>query len=102
MAEAKSEDVTIVGRTVVAELAGRNEVEWQLSSSPDQEWAEIFQLAEPSERTGSIQWVEGSGPDVIGAAIRWFVPDGDIEQADAEVRHRLSVANERFTPGGEA
>jgi len=102
MPEVNGEGITIVGRSVVAELAERNEVEWRLSAAPDQEWAEIFQLAELSDRTGSIQWVKGSGPDVIGDAIRWFVPDGGIEEADAEVRHRLSVANDRLTPGREA
>ena len=102
MAEANGEDITIVGRTIVEELGDRSEVEWQLSATPEREWAEIFQLAEPSDRQGPIQWVKGSGPDVIGGAIRWFVPDGEIEEADAEVRHRLSVANQRFGVGREA
>ena len=102
MAGANREDITIVGVTVVEELGDRNEVEWQLNAKPELEWAEIFQLASPSDRTGSIQWVEGSGPDVIDAAIRWFVPNGEIEEADAEVRHRLSVANQRFGLGREA
>jgi hypothetical protein len=98
MAGADLEGLTIVGRTIVGELGDRNEVEWQLSATPELEWAEIFQLSGPSDRKGSIQWVEGSGPDVIGAVIRWFVPNGEIEEADAEVRHRLSVANQRFRP----
>ncbi len=96
MAGANSENITIVGRTIVRELGDRNEVEWQLSARPELEWSEIFQLGGPTDRTGSIQWVQGSGPDVIGAVIRWFVPNGEIEEADAEVRHRLSVANERI------
>ncbi len=96
---ASREDITIIGRTTVAELGDRNEVEWQLSATPELEWAEIFQLAELSDRKGSIQWVKGSGPDVIGAVVRWFVPDGEIEEADAEVRHRLAVANRRFESG---
>jgi hypothetical protein len=99
MARANREDIAIIGRTIVEELGDRNEVEWQLSATPELEWAEIFQLAGPSDRKGSIQWVEGSGPDVIGAVVRWFVPDGEIEEADAEVRHRLSVANQRFGSG---
>ena len=102
MAGVNREDITILGRTIVEELGDRNEVEWQLSTTPELEWAEIFQLAGPSERQGSIQWVKGSGPDVIGAVVRWFVPNDEIEEADAEVRHRLSVANERFGLGGEA
>lgn len=93
------EDITIIGRTTVEELGDRNQVEWQLSATPELEWAEIFQLAGPSDRKGSIQWVKGSGPDVIGAVVRWFVPDGEIEEADAEVRHRLAVANQRFGSG---
>ena len=99
MAGANREDIAIVGITIVEELADRSEVEWQLNAIPDREWAEIFQLSGPSERSGSIQWVQGSGPDVIGQAVRWFVPNGEIEEADAEVRHRLSVANERFGSG---
>jgi hypothetical protein len=102
MAGVNREDITILGRTIVEELGDRNEVEWQLSTTPELEWAEIFQLAGPSERQGSIQWVKGSGPDVIGAVVRWFVPNDEIEEADAEVRHRLSVANERLGLGGEA
>jgi hypothetical protein len=99
MAGANRENITIVGRTIVEELGDRNEVEWQLSTTPELEWAEVFQLAGPSDRKGSIQWVKGSGPDVIGAAVRWFVPNGVIDEADAEVRHRLSVANQRIGSG---
>jgi len=99
VAAANRQDIAIVGITIVEELADRSEVEWQLNATPELEWAEIFQLAGPSERRGSIQWVQGSGPDVIGQAVRWFVPNGEIDEADAEVRHRLSVANERFGLG---
>ena len=96
---ANREDITIIGRTTVEELGDRNQVEWQLSATPELEWAEIFQLAGPSDRKGSVQWVKGSGPDVIGTVVRWFVPAEEIEEADAEVRHRLSVANQRFGSG---
>ena len=99
MSAANREYIAIIGRTAVEELGDRNQVEWQLSATPELEWAEIFQLAVPSDRKGSIQWVQGSGPDVIGAVIRWFVPNGEIDEADAEVRHRLSVANQRFGSG---
>ena len=99
VAAANRQDIAIVGITIVEELADRSEVEWQLNATPELEWAEIFQLAGPSERRGSIQWVQGSGPDVIGQAVRWFVPNGEIDEADVEVRHRLSVANERFGLG---
>jgi hypothetical protein len=99
VAVANREDIAIVGRTTVEELGDRNEVEWQLSATPQLEWAEIFQLAGPSNRKGSSEWVRGSGPDVMGAVVRWFVPDGKIEEADAEVRHRLSVANQRVGSG---
>jgi hypothetical protein len=99
VATANRQDLRITGRITVVELAARNQVEWQLSATPELEWAEIFQLAGPSNRKGSTKWVRGSGPDVIGAVVRWFVPDGKIEEADAEVRQRLSVANQRFTSG---
>ena len=99
MAGANRENIAIVGRTIVKELGDRNEVEWQLSSTPELGWAEIFQLAGPSDLKGSSQLVEGGGPDVMDAVVRWFVPDGEIEEADAEVRHRLSVANQRFGSG---
>jgi len=99
MAAANREDITIVGVTIVEELGDRNEVEWQLSATPELEWAEIFQLSGASDRTGSIQWVKGSGPDVIGGVVRWFVPNGEIDEADAEVRQRLAVANKRFGLG---
>lgn len=99
MATAGRQDITITGRTIVVELADRNEIEWQLSATPDLEWAEVFQLADPSSRTGSIEWIRGGGPDVIGGVIRWFVPDGKVDEAEAEVRHRLSVANRRLATG---
>ena len=99
MAEANREEIRIVDRTTVKEVGDRFEIEWQLSTKPELEWAEIFQLAAPSERHGSPEWVRGGGPDVIGAVIRWFVPSEEIENADAEVQDRLSVANERFGLG---
>jgi hypothetical protein len=90
-----AEEITIVGRTEVAEVGDRVQVEWTLSATPGLEWAEIFQMAVLSDRQGPVDWVEGGGPDVIGAVVRWFVPVAAIENADVEVRHRLSVANER-------
>jgi len=85
MAGAKREDIRIVDRTTVKEIGDRFEIEWQLSAKPELEWAEIFQLAAPSDRHGSLDWVEGGGPDVIGAVVRWFVPSEEIENANAEV-----------------
>jgi len=96
MAEAGTEDIRVVDRTSVREVGDRLEVEWQLSAAPELAWAEIFQLSAPSERHGDLDWVEGGGPEVIGAVVRWFVPSGEIENADAEVQHRVSVANQRF------
>jgi hypothetical protein len=89
-------EITIVDRTVVKEVGDRVEVEWKLSSKPELEWAEIFQMVTTSDREGPVDWVMGGGPDVMNSVIRWFVPVEMIERADAEVRHRLSVANERF------
>ncbi len=99
MAGAKREDIRIVDRTNINELDDRFEIEWQLSAKPELEWAEIFQLAEVSERHGPPDWVGGGGPDVMGAVIRWFVPGEEVENADAEVQYRLSVANQRFGLG---
>ncbi len=93
---AEAKDIRIVDRTTVKEVGDRFEIEWRLSTKPELEWAEIFQLAEPPDRHGSIEWIKGGGPDVIGAVIRWFVPSEEIENADAEVRHRLLVANQRI------
>ena len=99
MAGAKKEEIRIIERTSVKEVGDRLEIEWQLSAEPGLEWAEIFQLAVPSDRHGSADWVEGGGPDVIGAVVRWFVPSGEVEDAEAEVQHRLSVANQRLGLG---
>ena len=99
MTDAKKDAIRIVNRTIVKEVGDRVEVEWQLSATPELEWAEIFQLAVPSDRQGSSEWVEGGSPDVIGAVIRWFVPSEEIEEAEAEVQHRLNVANERTGSG---
>ena len=102
MAEEGWEEITIVERTAVKEVGDRIEVEWKLSANPDLEWAEIFQMAATSDREGPVDWVMGAGPDVLGAVVRWFVPDTAIENAEAEVRHRLSVANQRFGMGEES
>ena len=87
--------ITIVGRTTVKEVGERVEVEWKLSAEPELEWAEIFQMAAVSDREGPVDWMMGGGPDVMGSVVRWFVPIEEIENADAEVKHRLSVANQR-------
>jgi hypothetical protein len=96
MTEADWKDIAIIGRTSEKEIDDRVEVEWKLSAKPELEWAEIFQMADLSEREGTLEWVFGGGPDVLLDCIRWFVPAGEIENADAEVRHRLNVANGRF------
>lgn len=93
------ENITIVNRSIVKELDDRVEIEWNLSTQPALGWAEIFQLAAPLSRQGSIEWVDGGSPDVIGATIRWFVPSEKIENAEEEVQYRLQVANERSGSG---
>jgi len=89
-------DIVVVRRTTAEELGGRVEVEWTLSATPDLEWIEIFQFAAVADRDGPVDWVMGAAPDVIGGVVRWFVPAGSLENAETEVAHRLSVANERF------
>ncbi len=96
MAPTEWKDIIIVGRTTAEEIDDRVEVEWKLSDTPELEWAEIFQMADVSERVGTLEWVLGGGPDVLHDMVRWFVPATQVEDADAEVRHRLAVANTRF------
>jgi hypothetical protein len=96
MAEADWKGIAIVGRISEKEIEGRVEVEWKLSAKPELEWAEIFQMADLSEREGALEWVFGGGPDVLLDSVRWFVPAKEIESADTEVRHRLNMANGRF------
>ena len=95
-------DIVVVSRTTADELGGRVEVEWTLSATPVLEWVEIFQFAAVADRDGPVDWVMGAGPDVIGGVVRWFVPAGSLENAEAEVAHRLSVANERSRPADRA
>ncbi len=90
------EDIVVVRRTTAEELGGRVEVEWTLSATPDLEWVEIFQFAAVADRVGPVDWVMGAAPDVIGGVVRWFVPAGSLENAEIEMAHRLSLANERF------
>jgi hypothetical protein len=96
MTGADRTDITILERTTVREVGNRVEVEWRLSARPEREWAEILQMAELSESQGSMGWVLGGGPDVVGDVVRWSVPANEIEGADAEVRHRLYMANGSF------
>ena len=88
--------ITILERTTVKEVGDRVEVQWKLSARPERELAEILQMADLSERQGSVEWMLGGGPDVMGDVVRWFVPAKEIENANAEVRHRLYMANGRF------
>lgn len=92
------QDISIVDRTAVREIGDRVEVEWKLSATPELEWSEIFQMVDVSERHGALEWVIGGGPDVLNDTVRWFVPAKQIQDADAEVRHRLFMANGRFGP----
>ncbi len=96
MSTKRSTPVTIVGRSTAPEIGERIEVEWELSTRPAPEWAEIFQMAAPDERDGPVDWVMGGGPDVIEATVRWFVPAAELDAAEREVRHRLDVANGRL------
>ena len=92
--------ITVVGRTTAREIGERVEVEWRLDGTPGLEWVEVFQLAEVDGRHGPVEWTDGGGPDVVGDAVRWFVPVADLDEADAEVARRLTVANERCAPPG--
>jgi hypothetical protein len=96
MTDSSWSGIRITNRKTFKEIGDRVEVEWELSTRPQLEWAEIFQMASISDRRGSREWVMGGGPDVIESVLRWFVPTSQIENADAEVLHRVAVANERF------
>ena len=102
MVGSKRESIRIVDRATFKEIGDRIEIEWQLNATPGLEWAEIFQMAAPSDRHGSPEWVDGGGPDVIDAFVRWFVPRAEVENADAEVQHRIAVANQRAGLGLES
>ena len=99
MMDTSWDEIRITNRKTFKEIGDRVEVEWELSARPELEWAEIFQMASISDREGRLEWVMGGGPDVIEGVVRWFVPTPQIENADAEVRQRVSVANERFKKG---
>jgi len=96
MSEARSQEITIVDRISVKEIRDRIEVEWRLSAKPDLEWAEVFQMTTPPERKGAVDWVMGGGPDVMDSVVRWLIPEAELGNADAEVKYRLAVANERL------
>jgi hypothetical protein len=96
MADRDSDGISITDRSTFKEIGNRIEVEWQLNAGPHLQWAEIFQTAAVADRRGTLEWVRGGDPDVIGTVIRWFVPASHIDDADAEVRHRVSVANKRW------
>ena len=87
--------IVVTGRTTATEIGDRVEVQWTLSAAPGLEWTEVFQFAEVGVREGAVDWRDGGGPDVVRDTVRWFVPSADLDDADAEVARRLSVANER-------
>jgi hypothetical protein len=101
MAERTDTRIRITGRSTAREIGRRVEVEWTLDSEPDPEWTGVFQLAEIQGREGPVEWTQGGGPDVVGSTVRWFVAVDNLEEAEAEVAHRLDVANRRlFGPAG--
>lgn len=87
--------IAVTGRTTAAEIGDRVEVEWTLSATPGSEWIEVFQFVEVGDRGGAVDWRDGGGPAVVRDTVRWFVPSAALDAADAEVVHRLAVANER-------
>jgi hypothetical protein len=87
--------IVVTGRSTASEIGDRVEVEWSLSAAPGLEWVEVFQFAEVGGRQGSVDWREGGGPDVVRDMVRWFVPAGELADADAEVARRVGVANRR-------
>jgi hypothetical protein len=95
MAEKVRDEIKVTNRTTFKEIGCRVEAQWQLNAQPDLEWAEIFETASATQRQGPLEWVNGGNPDVIGTVIRWFVPTSQVENADAEVLYRVSVANKR-------
>lgn len=99
MSEPGWQDIEIVQRATCREVGERVEIEWRLSARPGLEWAAIFQMADEARRSGTLEWVRGGSPDVLADAVRWFVPGDEVDDADAEVRRRLAVANERFRHG---
>jgi hypothetical protein len=46
MHEAEWKDVAVLARTSEKEIDDRVEVEWTLSTKPELEWAEAFQMAD--------------------------------------------------------
>jgi len=93
--DAEAGAVRIIGRTTSGEIGDRVEVEWALDAAPGLEWTEVFQFTEVGARRGPVDWRDGGGPDVVRDTIRWFVPAGELDDADAEVARRLAVANQR-------
>ncbi len=89
-------DIRILEMTSVQEIGDRVEVAWTLSGTPELEWSEVFQMVDVSQRNGALEWVVGGGPDVLHDTIRWFVPIKNVQDADAEVRHRVFMANGRL------
>lgn len=101
MAQRGDTRISITGRSTAREIGRRVEVEWTLDAEPDLEWTEVFQLTEIQDREGPVEWTQGGGPDVVGSTLRWFVAVDNLEDAEAEVAHRLEVANRRrFGPAG--
>ena len=93
--DAAADAVRITGRTTAVEVGDRVEVGWTLDRAPGLEWTEVFQFTEVGERPGPVDWRDGAGPDVVRDTIRWFVPAGEFDAAEAEVARRLEVANRR-------
>ena len=102
MEKANGEVVTITGRITAPEIGDRVEVVWALSASPELEWAEDFQMADASERDGTLEWVRGGGPDVLQDTVRWLRADrarrGCRRRGPPPSRHGEPEAQGRRTP----
>jgi len=81
--------IRIIERSTFKEIGDRIEVEWQSDARPSLEWAEIFRMAGAAHRRGTLEWVKGGSPDVMGTVIRWFVPTAHVDDADAKVYTRI-------------
>jgi len=59
------------------------------------EWATTFMMAEKAVDGGATRVVPGGGPGISDDTVWWFACADEIENVDAEVKSRLTIANHR-------
>ncbi len=85
----------IIDRKVTGPDRGLITLRLKLSAKPDPDWAAWFSN-NSGNREGSMGFLMGPPPQVVGDTIEWVIPERDMEGAFRAVKLGMGSANARF------